>query len=136
VDLGAGATGVGALSSIDAIAGGTGVDTITGPGDLHEAWKITGADSGAVADVAFSGFENLVGAGVVGNAFQFEEHGTLSGTLSAGRARIGPNADLNSNDDMELRSEIVQVGRRHRAPARESACGPAGAARVDAAFRR
>ena len=47
-------------------------------------WNITGADTGNVGDVNFSGIENLAGAPNNGDTFIFEPGGSLSGPVEGG----------------------------------------------------
>jgi hypothetical protein len=73
-------------SAIPAIAGGSGVDTVTGPA-AATTWSIDGANSGSVTvgtvTVALTGVENLTGS-TASDAFIIAPTGTLSGNLNGG----------------------------------------------------
>jgi hypothetical protein len=75
------------------IIGTAGNDTLVGP-DMATAWDITGTNAGVVhgaafyqqvflADVAFSGFENLRG-GAGADTFKLQAGGSVSGTIDGG----------------------------------------------------
>ena len=68
VDLGAGtATGTSGFLNVDVFAGGSsGADRILGPSGPSVIWTVTGPDEVSVANISFSGFENLIGASRVG----------------------------------------------------------------------
>jgi Ca2+-binding RTX toxin-like protein len=81
------------FDGIQRILGTAGADTLVGP-DTATTWDITGTDAGVVhgaafyaqvflADVAFTGFETLVG-GSGGNTFQFAPDASVSGQIDGG----------------------------------------------------
>ena len=79
--------GVAAFAGIDALVGSSQADTLRGPGDggVRIDWEITGANAGAVEEVGFTGFENLVGRDSVTNdVFKFAHGSSLSGTVTGG----------------------------------------------------
>ncbi len=73
-------------SGIPGIAGGTGVDTVTGPA-VATTWTVDGANSGSVTvgtvSVVLSGVENLTGS-TASDEFIIAPTGTLSGNLIGG----------------------------------------------------
>ncbi len=74
--------GLAGLRTIQLLGGG-GLDTLVGPaGD--QIWQITGAGSGAVAGVAFTGFENLTGAAGNSDRFILGRDARISGTIDGG----------------------------------------------------
>ena len=73
----------GTFSNINALAGSTGTaDNLTGP-DASSTWTLSGANSGTVAGVAFTSFENLNG-GAGNDTFAFQPGGSVSGNLNGG----------------------------------------------------
>ena len=93
VDLSASsATAINGFDRIDRLVGGSGTDDeIVGPGEgnVHIVWRITGANAGDVADIRFSGFENLTGqSGVASDAYIFESGGSLTGTVNGGTGTL------------------------------------------------
>lgn len=66
------------------------LDSTPGDGDVLEVsggdqtWNITGPDSGAVADITFSGIENLTGAADNEDTFVFSAEGSISGLVEGG----------------------------------------------------
>ena len=83
VNLGTGgATATGGVTGFDSFIGASDpADIITGP-DSGATWTFTGADSGAIGGIDFSGFANAMG-GMVGDVFILDG-GSLSGTLDGG----------------------------------------------------
>src|SRR5262249_47795329 len=82
-----------AFNGIQRILGTAGVDTLVGP-DTATTWDLTGTNAGQVlgaayyaqvflADVAFTGFENLVG-GSATDTFTFQAGGGVTGTVDGG----------------------------------------------------
>ncbi|MFM7035677.1 MAG: beta strand repeat-containing protein, partial [Planctomycetia bacterium] len=74
--------------NIDAVIGGSGIDTLVGVTD-DNAWQVTGTNTGSVAttrvgtttqisNVSFNGFENLVG-NVSKDDFSFADGGSVAG---------------------------------------------------------
>ena len=63
--------------------GGSGADTLYGPA-VDSTWSITGAGSGSVGGVAFTGFENLTGAAGNKDSFDFAASGSLTGMVEGG----------------------------------------------------
>jgi hypothetical protein len=55
------ATGTSGFSGIPCVAGGQGSDKLVGP--AASTWNITGANTGTVSGVSFTGFENPTGVG-------------------------------------------------------------------------
>ena len=81
----ASATDVAAFEGIEALVGSTAADTLEGPADGRVTWTVSGADSGDVGGLRFSGFEQLVGADLAASdLFVFEAGGSLSGGVAGG----------------------------------------------------
>ncbi|MCY7286954.1 MAG: hypothetical protein LH624_01545, partial [Cryobacterium sp.] len=76
---------VGAMPAVLTVTGGGGSDTLEGPA-VDSNWFITGADSGTVGDVAFSGFGHLVGAADNEDTFVLAPGGATSGVIEGGAA--------------------------------------------------
>ena len=94
-----------ALSGGLAGGGGTAGDTLIGP-DANNTWQVTGADSGSVAGLAFSGIAKLTG-GTEDDTFQLRAGGSISGTIDGGLDReVAPPVDTL---DFSLRSSAVSV---------------------------
>ena len=66
-----------------ALGGGAGNDTLHGPA-ADSTWTISGAGSGSVAGIDFSGFENLAGAAGNKDTFVFGAGGSISGLVDGG----------------------------------------------------
>src|SRR5262249_37114893 len=75
--------GLGSAGIAIAFAGGAGTDTLHGP-TTDATWSVTGAGSGTVTGVAFSGFENLSGAAGNNDTFDVSSSGSVSGTVDGG----------------------------------------------------
>jgi len=75
-----------AYSGFGTIVGGTGADTIVGPG-LATNWSITGSEAGNVTvgsqAITFTEVENITGGAGV-DQFVFQEAGRIPGTLNGG----------------------------------------------------
>jgi hypothetical protein len=72
--------------------GGSGTDTLVGP-NVNSTWSLTGANSGSVGNVSFTGIANLTG-GTGNDAFDFSGGGSLTGAVKGGggtNTLIGPN---------------------------------------------
>src|SRR5438445_2912652 len=65
-------------------AGGAGLDTLIGPA-VRSTWRVTGADAGTLGSIAFSGVENLIGAGGNDDTFVIALGGSISGRIDGGR---------------------------------------------------
>jgi hypothetical protein len=72
----------GTFSNITSLVGSAGSDTLVGP-DAGATWNLTGANSGSVAGVSFSSFENLQG-GSGDDQFVFFPGGGVSGNIDGG----------------------------------------------------
>lgn len=84
VDLASGeATATGGVSDIEDIEGSSADDSLFGPAS-DATWNVTGAGSGDVEGITFSGFENLAGAADNEDTFVFSALGSLTGQLSGG----------------------------------------------------
>jgi hypothetical protein len=85
--VGVGGTGLSSIQSALAINGDGGADTLTGPDNPAPGssiqWNITGANSGNLGNVSFTGIANLVG-GVAYDIFKFSNGGSISGTVNGG----------------------------------------------------
>ena len=75
----------GALPVPVTLDGGAGTDTLNGP-TADSTWTISGAGSGSVAGVAFSGLENLSGAAGNKDTFVVAAGGSVSGLVDGGPA--------------------------------------------------
>jgi hypothetical protein len=64
------------------VNGQGGTNTLVGP-NASEAWNLTGTNSGTVAGVSFSGFENLTG-GTGNDLFVFSNGQGVTGTITGG----------------------------------------------------
>ena len=84
VNLGAKtATGTGGASGFTNLIGGSGNNTLVGPtGD--STWSLTGLNSGTVAGVTFTSFQNLTGAANNADTFILFPGGQVSGTIDGG----------------------------------------------------
>ena len=77
-------TGASSVSHITQVIGGSGnTDTLQGP-DQNATWDITGANSGTVNGISFSGFENLTGATHNQDGFIVHGGGSISGVINGG----------------------------------------------------
>ena len=92
------ATGTTAINRIHRIVGGlSAYDTLIGPMS-HNTWTLTGANSGTVNSISFSGFENLTGTADYNDSFIFNG-GSVTGTLS------GHGSDRSAGiDTIDIRS--------------------------------
>jgi Ca2+-binding RTX toxin-like protein len=80
------------FTSIESLAGSTGVDTLVGL-DAASTWQITANDGGTVAGFAFSSVENLTG-GAGDDVFKFSNGKLLSGALDGGAGTNTIDASL------------------------------------------
>ena len=78
------ATGVAAFVNITRLEGSSGQDMMRGPPLPSVTWTIDGPDSGTVADIAFSSFEQLVGTSNNSDAFIVTTSGSVSGSVAGG----------------------------------------------------
>ena len=85
-------------SGVGSIAGGPGMDTLTGPA-ANSTWSIDAANGGSLAIpgaiVAFTGIENLTGS-TVSDTFVFGSSGSLLGTLNGGSGADSVNLSAKS----------------------------------------
>lgn len=72
----------GTFSNIGTFFGSLGSDTLIGP-DGGATWALSGLDSGSVAGVTYSSFENLTG-GSGADSFAFQPGGGVSGNIDGG----------------------------------------------------
>ena len=79
---GGGIAGLSVQNVTSISAGGTS-DTLVGP-TADTTWTISGANSGSVDSLSFSGIENLLGAANNDDTFVLEQNGSLSGGLDGG----------------------------------------------------
>ncbi|KAA5541791.1 hypothetical protein FYK55_16405 [Roseiconus nitratireducens] len=90
-------TGIGTVAEINSVVGGQATDQILGrklyldpQNSQFDAtpqsvlWTLTGDDQGTVDDLAFQGFEELVGQADIRDLFVFESGSSLSGTIDGG----------------------------------------------------
>ena len=73
----------GSISVPVALEGGGGTDVLRGPAS-DTVWTVGGPGSGSVGAVAFSGFEELLGAAGNEDTFVFEPGGAIAGTIDGG----------------------------------------------------
>ena len=84
VNLGANtATGTGGASGFTSLIGGAGNNTLVGPTG-NSTWNLTGLNSGTVAGVTFTSFQNLTGAANNADTFILYPTGSLSGSINGG----------------------------------------------------
>jgi Ca2+-binding RTX toxin-like protein len=96
VDLArAAATGAGQITSVDAVAGGGGIDTLRAGNELN-VWRVTGLNAGTLNDLSFSDIENLEG-GAADDAYVMTLTGQLTGGLSGGLGLDSLNGADQSN---------------------------------------
>ena len=72
-----------AFTGVTKLAAGGPGDTLFGPA-ADSTWTVTGAGSGTVGGLSFSGFEQLVGAADNRDQFVFEPGGSISGGIDGG----------------------------------------------------
>ncbi len=75
-------TGARGFANIASLIGGSALDKLVGANTAN-VWNISGANSGDVGGVAFTGFENLTG-GSDDDAFIFADAGSLRGKIDGG----------------------------------------------------
>jgi filamentous hemagglutinin family protein len=84
VDIGTGkATGVGTVSNIENVVGGTSGDNTFIATNTKNTWNITSNDSGNVNSVTFSNFQNLTG-GTASDTFKFSDGVNITGIIDGG----------------------------------------------------
>lgn len=71
------------LSGSPGIDGGAGTDTLIGPDNSTNAWRLTGLNQGSVNGTFFTGIENLTG-GSGDDVFSFIGAGKVSGLIAGG----------------------------------------------------
>jgi hypothetical protein len=93
----------GGFTNISRIMGSAAAtDTLTGP-NVTTDWVISSANAGKAGEVAFTGFENLVGGSGV-DSFRFLAGGTLAGRLDGG---LAPSHQGNWLDYSDLTSAVA-----------------------------
>ena len=112
--------GAGTVLNIQGIIGGGGDDTLVGPND-DSIWNITGPNSGDVAGVGFTGFENLTGAADNEDGFLFHAGGSVDGVIDGGAG----GSDGLAIEDPATPGSLVMV---------EPSIGGAGTVSVGALF--
>lgn len=80
-------------------------DTLVAP-DTNNTWQITGADGGTVAQISFSGFENLTG-GLGVDVFVMNSGGTVSGIVNGGPVPVSSPAGGNWLDYSSLTTAVT-----------------------------
>ncbi len=71
------------MQNISSISAGGTSDTLIGP-SADTTWTVSGANSGSVDSLSFSGVENLLGAPNNDDTFVLQQNGSLSGGLDGG----------------------------------------------------
>ncbi|HEY2760454.1 MAG TPA: hypothetical protein VGI75_06915, partial [Pirellulales bacterium] len=101
-------TGLGGLSNVPTIIGGTGVaDTLFGP-NLPETWNIAGINSGTIGAINYSGFESLTGGSKV-DTFDFTAAGGVTGKIDGGASTDELNLSASGNGSINLQTKVFST---------------------------